>query len=72
MGRVMDINTLKVGSRVEVEFISESRTEFSGIKFNGFGVVEHLEDGRVMGRLDSGNPFMCFPSDCKIVEGNAE
>lgn len=58
---------LRVGSKVKVDFISESRTEFSGNHFNGTGVIDRLEDGRVFGRLDDGRPFMCFPSDVIVL-----
>lgn len=58
---------LKVGSKVKVDFISESRTEFSGRRFTGIGVVDRLEDGRIFGRLEDGRPFMCFPSDVVIL-----
>jgi len=57
---------LKVGSRVKIDFISESSTIYSGKRFTGIGVVDRLEDGRVYGRLDDGRPFMCFPND--VVE----
>ncbi|WP_288400284.1 hypothetical protein [uncultured Acinetobacter sp.] len=58
---------LKVGSKVQVDFISESRTEFSGRRFMGTGLVDRLEDGRIFGRLDDGRPFMCFPSDVTVL-----
>jgi len=61
---------LKVGSKVKVDFISESRTEFSGKRFTGTGVVDRLEDGRIFGRLDDGRPFMCFPSDISLAKDN--
>ncbi|MPW43351.1 hypothetical protein [Acinetobacter guerrae] len=58
---------LKIGSRVKVDFISESRTIYSGKRFTGVGVIDRLEDGRVFGRLDDGRPFMCFPSDVEVI-----
>lgn len=61
---------LKVGSKVKVDFISESRTIFSGKRFTGTGVVDRLEDGRVFGRLEDGRPFMCFPSDVSLAKDN--
>lgn len=62
---------LGVGSKVHVDFVSESSTEFSGNHFTGTGVIDRLEDGRVFGRLDDGRPFLCFPSDVAIA-GNKE
>lgn len=58
-----------VGEKVDVDFISESRTEFSGNRFKGRGVIDRIEDGRIFGRLDNGNPFMCFPCDVLLVKG---
>ena len=54
----MNIAILK-GSRVSVEFVSESRTEFSGTKIEGAGTVDRFEDGYVFGQLDNGQSFMC-------------
>lgn len=54
---------IKKGDRVKVDFISESRTIYSGKRFTGYGVLDLVEDGRVFGRLDDGRPFMCFESD---------
>lgn len=48
---------MQVGNSVKVDFVSESRTEFSGNRFTGHGVIDRLEDGRVFGRLDDGTPF---------------
>lgn len=62
-------NHLFVGAKVDVDFISESRTEFSGNHFKGRGVIDRIEDGRIFGRLNNGNPFMCFPGDVLLVEG---
>lgn len=62
------MSILKIGSRVKVDFISESSTIYSGKRFTGVGVVDRLEDGRVFGRLDDGRPFMCFESDVQIIE----
>lgn len=61
-------NVISVGSRVTVDFVSESRTIHSGKRFTGSGVVDRLEDGRVFGRLDDGRPFMCFPCDVNLGE----
>ncbi|MDH0718313.1 hypothetical protein [Acinetobacter junii] len=58
---------LSVGSKVHVDFVSESSTEFSGNQFTGTGVIDRLEDGRVFGRLDDGRPFLCFPSDVAVL-----
>lgn len=54
---------IKTGNRVRVDFISDSRTEFSGNKIVGVGTVDRAEDGYVFGRLDSGQTFMCMESD---------
>lgn len=51
------------GSKVNVDFISDSRTEFSGKHINGIGTVDRHEDGYVYGRLEQGTPFMC-PEAC--------
>ena len=59
---------MKKNDRVKVDFVSESRTEFSGNHFTGEGVVDRVEDGRVFGRLDDGTPFMCAISDVVIVQ----
>ncbi|QXR29265.1 hypothetical protein EGT69_010095 [Acinetobacter junii] len=58
---------LSVGSKVHVDFVSESSTEFSGNHFTGTGVIDRLEDGRVFGRLDDGRPFLCLPSDVAVL-----
>lgn len=62
------MKNLKVGSRVKVDFTSESKTIYSGKRFTGFGVVDRVEDGRVFGRLDDGQPFMCFFNDVEVIE----
>lgn len=59
---------LKKGDQVLVDFTSESRTVFSGKRFVGRGVLDRVEDGRVYGRLDNGNPFMCFYNDVRLIE----
>lgn len=59
---------IAVGSRVFVEYISESRTKFSGIQFKGDGVVDLFDDRYVMGRLDDGLPFMCGYADLTVTE----
>lgn len=60
---------MKKGDRVKVDFISESRTEFSGIHILGSGVIDRCEDGYVYGRLDNGLPFMCLCEDVEVIEG---
>ncbi len=55
------------GQRIKVDFISESSTEFSGKRFCGEGVIDRLEDGFIFGRLDSGAPFLCLPSDIEVL-----
>lgn len=54
---------IQKSSKVQVNFISESRTEFSGKVFKGIGIVDLIEDGRVFGKLLNGTPFMCSISD---------
>lgn len=58
---------MKAGDRVKVDFISESRTIYSGKRFTGYGVLDRVEDGRVFGRLDDGTPFMCLCADVEVV-----
>jgi hypothetical protein len=57
---------MNVGDHVSVNFISESRTEFSGINFSGNGIIDRIEDNRVFGRLYNGKPFMCDPMDVSV------
>lgn len=52
---------IKKGDCVIVDFISESRTIY--------GVVDRFEDGRVFGRLEDGQTFMCFASDVEVLTG---
>ncbi|MCW8037929.1 hypothetical protein [Acinetobacter entericus] len=59
---------MKPNDSVEVDFISESRTEFSGNRFTGMGVIDRCEDGYVYGRLDNGLPFMCNENDVSVME----
>lgn len=60
---------MKKGDCVKVNFISESRTEFSGQKFSGIGVIDRVEDGYVFGRISStGIPFMCNECDVQVIE----
>lgn len=49
----------KKGTRVHVDFISDSRTEFSGKHIKGDAFVDCHEDGYVYGQLEQGTPFMC-------------
>lgn len=49
----------KKGTRVHIDFISDSRTEFSGKHIKGDAVVDRHEDGYVYGQLEQGTPFMC-------------
>ena len=58
---------IKKGDRVKVDFISESATIYSGKRFTGYGVVDLFEDNRVFGRLEDGQPFMCFASDVEVL-----
>ena len=58
---------MKKGDRVKVDFIGESATVYSGKRFHGFGVLDRVEDGRVMGRLDDGTPFSCLEADVKVI-----
>ena len=47
------------GTRVHVDFISDSRTEFSGKHIKGDAIVDRHEGGYVYGQLEQGTPFMC-------------
>lgn len=49
----------KKGTRVHIDFISDSRTEFSGKHIKGDAIVDRHEDGYVYGQLELGTPFMC-------------
>ncbi len=49
----------KKGTRVTVDFISDSRTEFLGKHIRGDAIVDRHEDGYVYGQLEQGTPFMC-------------
>ena len=49
----------KKGTRVHIDFISDSRTQFSGKHIKGDGIVDRHEDGYVYGQLEQGTPFMC-------------
>lgn len=62
-----EMSEIKKGSRVDVDFISESRTEFSGNRFTGRGTVDLFEDGYVIGRLDDGRCFACGEADVTLV-----
>lgn len=57
---------LKKGDRVKVDFTNNPETIHAGIRFTGYGVVDRVEDGRVFGRLDDGQPLMCFVSDVEV------
>ncbi|RSE33401.1 hypothetical protein [Acinetobacter junii] len=54
---------IKKGDRVKVDFINNPETIHAGIRFSGYGVLDLVEDGRVYGRLDDGQTFMCLESD---------
>lgn len=49
----------KKGNKVHADYISDSRTEYSGAHIKGDAVVDRHEDGYVYGRLEQGTPFMC-------------
>ena len=57
---------MKAGDRVKVDFISESRTIYSGKRFTGYGVLDRVEDGRVFGRLDD---EFWFHRNVKLLSG---
>ena len=57
---------IRKGALVDVDFISESRTIYSGKHFKGSGVVDQFDGRNVFGRLKDGTPFMCFPEDVHI------
>lgn len=54
---------LKKGDRVKVDFINNPETIHAGLRFTGYGVLDRVEDGRVFGRLDDGQTFMCLEGD---------
>lgn len=54
---------IKKGDKVKVDFTNNPETIHSSIRFSGYGVVDRFEDGRVFGRLDDGQPFICFETD---------
>lgn len=65
---------IKVGARVYVSFDivnyvikdGNSHGELDG-KFEGYGIVDRFEDGRVYGRRDDGLPFSCMLDDVKMI-----
>lgn len=57
---------IKKGDKVKVDFTNNPETIHSSIRFSGYGVVDRFEDGRVFGRLDDGQPFMCFEGDVEV------
>ncbi|MBC68408.1 hypothetical protein [Acinetobacter sp.] len=57
---------LKKGDRVKVDFTNNPETIHAGIRFTGYGVVDRVEDGRVFGRLDDGQTFMCLEGDVEV------
>lgn len=61
---------IKIGTKVQVSFVSESSTEFSGKLFGGVGIVDLIEDNRVFGKLLNGTPFMCAVSDVSVYVEN--
>jgi|GEM_PF-1185999 len=63
---------IKKGDKVEVDFTNNPETIHSSIRFSGYGVVDRFEDGRVFGRLDDGQTFMCFEGDVALIECDGE
>jgi hypothetical protein len=63
---------LKKGDRVKVDFINNPETIHVGIRFTGYGVLDRVEGGRVFGRLDDGQTFMCFTNDVEVLERDGE
>ena len=59
---------MRIGNRVHVDFISESRTEFSNNHFIGDGILDRVEDGYVFGRTDDGRPFACPVEYAHVIE----
>lgn len=62
----------KVGNRVYVDFLSANKTEFSGNKIEGEGVIDRVEGGYIFGRLDCGQTFMCPEADVVVINDDAE
>lgn len=73
----MNKNEFNKGDRVYVSFDivdyvikdGNSHGELNG-KFEGYGVLDRVEDGRVYGRRDDGLPFTCFEDDVQKVQPN--
>lgn len=65
---IEDTEILTVGTYVHVDFVSESRTSFSGKRFTGNGVLDYVDDRYVMGRLVNNIPFMCGHDDVKPIQ----
>lgn len=59
---------IRKGALVDVSFISESMTIFSGNHFSGRGVVDQFDGRNVYGRLNDGTPFMCSPEDVRVLD----
>ena len=51
---------MKTGDRVHVDFISESRTEFSNNHFTGDGIIDCIDGDRIYGRLLTGERLFNF------------
>ncbi|WHP05774.1 MULTISPECIES: hypothetical protein [Acinetobacter] len=54
---------IKKGDQVKVDFIHQLEKNGPEIHFYGEGILDRVEDGRVYGRLDDGQPFTCMVGD---------
>ncbi|WP_288401707.1 hypothetical protein [uncultured Acinetobacter sp.] len=60
----------KPGSYVYVDFTHQLEKDSSEIHFQGKGVLDRVEDGRVYGRLDDGRTFTCLFDDILLIATN--
>lgn len=63
---------LKKGDRVRVDFTHQLEKNSPEIHFDGDGILDRVEDGRVYGRLDDGRPFTCMIGDTVLLEKGDE
>lgn len=55
------------GSYVYVDFTHQLEKDSPKIHFQGKGVLDRVEDGRVYGRLDDGRTFTCLIDDIALA-----
>jgi len=54
---------LKPGAHVHVDFTHQLEKNSPEIHFQGYGILDRVEDGRVYGRLYDGRSFTCMFGD---------